>query len=138
MLPWEPSQQIEQVHGIFVLITYVQKPPINTDADISSGNRVQNFGLSRHLHSYFVLTAVKALVSLLISAVLSEPSVLNNGIRTKTLCAAQNVSMVRYENISTLVVRRRQCCLLFSLRFFTFLLNLANNSTSDQSVNHSI
>ena len=39
---------------ILALIAYTQKPPINAHVDISSRARGLNFGLSLHLHPYFV------------------------------------------------------------------------------------
>ena len=43
-----------QAHGILVLNAYGQKPPLNSHSDISSRFRELNFGLSCHLHPYFV------------------------------------------------------------------------------------
>ena len=44
----------ECAHMILVFILCEQKPPINANADISSKARCFNFGLSLHLHPYFV------------------------------------------------------------------------------------
>ena len=41
-------------HDILVLIAHAQKPRLNDHADISSGARGLNFGLSLHLHPEFV------------------------------------------------------------------------------------
>ena len=42
------------VHEILVLMAYAQTPLINATADISSWARGLNFGLSLHLHPFFV------------------------------------------------------------------------------------
>ena len=47
------------IHEILILITYVQKLPINTHADTSSGARILNFSQSLHLHPYFVYASSK-------------------------------------------------------------------------------
>ena len=49
-----PVVIITIMHGISVLITYAQMPLVNTHADVSSEARGLNFGLSLHLHPYFV------------------------------------------------------------------------------------
>ena len=43
------------LHNILVLIIYCQMPLKITNADVSSGARGLNFGLSLHLHPDFVL-----------------------------------------------------------------------------------
>ena len=42
-----------------MLIAYVQMPLINAHAVVSSGARGLNFGLSLHLHPYFVYASSK-------------------------------------------------------------------------------
>ena len=83
--------------------------------------------------SYLCMRTVKALASLPISAVLSEPPLLNIGIKTKILYNAQNVLMVRYENISK--TKATLLAIFFKKQAASinliFLLILANNSTSD-------
>ena len=64
--------------------TYMQMPPLNTDANVSSRARGLKFGLSLHLHPYF-MCAVKALLSLCIC--LPEHSLPNNAISNKISCA---------------------------------------------------
>ena len=64
-----------------VLIAYVQKPPINALADVSSGARSLNIGLSLHLYPNYVYMSRKALVSLQICTDSPEPVLLNNEIR---------------------------------------------------------
>ena len=47
-------------HEILVLAAYAEKPPSNTHAYISSGAKGLNFGLSLHLHPYFVYASSKS------------------------------------------------------------------------------
>ena len=46
-------------HISFVPISYVRKPPLSPYAGISSGARGLNFGLSHHIHPYFVFVSCK-------------------------------------------------------------------------------
>ena len=46
-------------HEILVLSAYAQKPSLITHADVSSETRGLHFGLSLHLHSYFVYVSRK-------------------------------------------------------------------------------
>ena len=48
--------------GWVVLIAYVQKPPLNLHADVSSGTRGLNFGLNLYLHPYSVYASNKGSV----------------------------------------------------------------------------
>ena len=59
-------------------------PPTNVHLSVSKRARGLNFGLSIHLHLYFVyMPAAKSLASLHICADSPEPSLLDNAIRTK-------------------------------------------------------
>ena len=49
----------ELAHEILVLIVYVQEPPLNTYTDVSRGARALKFGLSLHLHLYFMQTSIE-------------------------------------------------------------------------------
>ena len=46
-------------HFSQVLITYVQKSPLNARAEVSSKTRCQHSGSSLHLHPYFVYRGSK-------------------------------------------------------------------------------
>ena len=53
-------------------------------------SRYLNYGLSLHLHPYFAYASSKVLTSLGICAGLSEPSLLENVIRTQFSCTGSN------------------------------------------------
>ena len=57
-------------------IVYAQMPLINAHADVSNGERGLDFGLSLHLHPFFVYVSSKALTSLHICADSPDPSLL--------------------------------------------------------------
>ena len=50
-------QTVASLYMILVLIAYAQKPSLNAHADISSGARGLNFGLSLHLLTNFVYSS---------------------------------------------------------------------------------
>ena len=49
----------EPAHGTLVPIAYAQKPRFNTHADVPSRARGLKFGLSLHLHPYFMFSSSK-------------------------------------------------------------------------------
>ena len=53
------SLPFNNAHKILVLITSVQKPPINVHAGVSIADSGRNFGLGLHLHSYFVYASIE-------------------------------------------------------------------------------
>ena len=49
----QESKPIRTANEILELIAYVQKPPLNANADFSSWAKGQNVGLSLYIHTYF-------------------------------------------------------------------------------------
>ena len=61
---------------------YAQKPPINAHADISSEVTCLTFGLSLHLHPYFLYASREGLPKSEHLCNSPEPALLNNDIHT--------------------------------------------------------
>ena len=88
-------------------IRYAQKSPSNAHAHIAIWARGLNFYLSLHLHPYIVYMSSQGSGEC-IGAGLSEPSLLENAICTKILCAGSMIVFAGESGASTGV--RTRCC----------------------------
>ena len=86
-------------------ILYAQKSPSNAHAHISIWASGLNFGLTLHLHPYNVNRSSKGSGK---CVYMSEPSLLENAICTKILCAGSMIVFAGESGASTGV--RTRCC----------------------------